>query len=137
MSIEWFAYGSHEISSLADLVVFFEKRRFSIFRGHSDEAWDIEPVVDREEYKRAVDGSGRRRLEELVLEKFKQLAVPHIDSVPASDWEWLCLARHHQVPTRLLDWTENPLVALFFAIEDRSLADGCVVRAKLFRENRR
>lgn len=61
---------------------------------------------------------------ERMLQEFKQRARPFLEQVPTNEFEWMFVAQHHGLPTRLLDWSTNALVALYFAAQGAPTHEG-------------
>lgn len=94
-----------------------------VFRGQRDAKWALQPSIERLFDGLPWDSPRASRLEELSLQRFKQFAHHHLlsDDRPTTKLGWLSLMQHHGAPTRLLDFSESPFVALFFAFDGAPL----------------
>ena len=100
------------------------------FRGHADAEWELKPSAGRSFelgglVKDGMTPDDLYKQEAALLQRFRRDGYPFVQRL-LSEWEAITLAQHHGLPTRLLDWTSNPLVALFFAVETHSDRDGSV-----------
>src|SRR6185369_7458704 len=68
----------------------------------------------------------REKNEQEILRLFKERAFQYLDFTPTTDWDWLAVGQQYVLPTRLLDWTDNPLVACFFAVDEESQTDSVI-----------
>lgn len=102
-----------------------------IFRGHAKAGWELKPSIGRHyigEWKNIL------KKEKKTLEQFRLRCVPFIktwepivQNEAIIQLECLSLMQHYGCPTRLLDFTTNPLVALFFASDPSEEGDGAVI----------
>ncbi len=120
---------SGEITSFDDfrrLIIKTAPGSWNFFRGESRDFYTLIPKIGR----LTPDPGAAGKLppgevmpadiygEYQALQEFKKSGRHLVEVQPATEWEWLALAQHHGLPTRLLDWSVNPLIALYFAVAE-------------------
>src|ERR1051325_4909745 len=105
-----------------------------IFRGEVDSSWVPIPRAGRQPFFTSchppfIGEPVSKKNPPRDLGRFnhwRELASAYVRDLPEDDFECLAYAQHYGLPTRLQDWTENSLVALYFATEDCFDKDGAV-----------
>jgi hypothetical protein len=109
-------YPDKNLTSVSDLVAAMREyacaEKIVWYRGQADASWGLIPAIAR--------NPDHLTAELTIIKLFRQNARPHLREYPGTDWEWVFLMQHHRAPTRLLDWSESPLVALYFALWDKA-----------------
>ncbi len=99
----------------------------SWYRGHSRVIGELVPRLFRHKFYDPMVKNFRPALETEIIELFKRNA-PMLSSKPTPDDRdrlgWLSMMQHFKVPTRMLDWTENALLALYFTVAEDIKCDG-------------
>jgi hypothetical protein len=113
---------SRSVSRLRPLVESEDEGTQIWYRGDSDAQYPLLPTIAR-----PYEFNGRRRwfdekAERNLLHRFRRRAYPHVGRI-MNEWEALLLARHHGLPVRVLDWSANPLIALYFACSNKNTLD--------------
>jgi len=112
---------SKEIASLSDYIDFVKatssEGNIILFRGQRED-FDLLPKIARLKTRGKVTDTEQR-----MIDDFKRRSIPFLTVDIKDEWNWLALAQHHGLATRLLDWTPNPLAALWFAVEKLPVED--------------
>ncbi len=100
-----------------------------LFRGHRNFDRPLLPKIGRGETRlKGGRQSDLPDVEKRLFGNFKRFGLPFLHIRPEDELDWLAIAQHHGLPTRLLDWTGNALAALWFAVRCSPIKENGVLR---------
>lgn len=103
MSYKWTDYGADRSG-----------RRWA-FRGQADAEWDISSTLERATFKRYFKEDDRREVEKQSIDEFVRRSSHFLRGCNMTPFDRVALMQHYGAPTRLVDFTFSPYVALYFA----------------------
>jgi len=119
--------GLEDVNDYLDVIKIFDKRpefknRIPLYRGQAED-WALKPKLMR------IENIELNKIETKLISDFIKLTKPYLGNQKINEIEYLFHAQHYGLPTRLLDLTSNPLVALWFAFRENKEVENRIVWA--------